>query len=125
MATKSSKTTPRIERAEAILGKSEYGNEQPTMVVGIRTSDWVHGPRLAHAVGLRAAAEIEEALAEASDTGWLVNAPSWGDEQRLPDGWRTTFTIHLEACRGAKAEVAMAALTGVADALRAGKAVRR
>ncbi len=125
MAKKSSSEGPKIERAEAVLGKTEYGNEQPMLVVGIRTSDWIRGPRLAHAVGLRAAAKIEEALAEVGDTGWLVNAPAWGDEQRLPDGWRTTFTIHLEACRGAKAEVAMEALGAVADLLRAAKGVRR
>jgi hypothetical protein len=124
MAAKRSRVAD-VEKAEVALGKSEHGNDQPTLVIGIRTRDWIRGPHLARAVGLHAAAEVELALGAALDTSWGVNAPEWGNEQRLPEGWRTTFKIHLEGRRGANAEVAMKALRQVADSLRAGKGVRR
>jgi hypothetical protein len=114
------KATAVVEKAEAVLRMSSYGIEEPTLQMVVRTNDLTRGPRYGHAVGLRAASEIEMALAEANDTGWLVNAPAWGDEQRLSVGWRLRFSIGLEGCRGAKAEVAMAVLTKVAYAL-AGK----
>ena len=109
-----------VEKAEAVLGKSEYGNDQPMLRVATRTTDVACALRHNRAIGLRAAAEVELALGEANDTGWLVDAPAWGDEQRLPLGWRTTFMIQLEGSRGAKPEVAMKALDKVAEALRAG-----
>ena len=114
------KATAVVEKAEAVLRMSSYGVEEPTLQIVVRISDLTRGPRYGHAVGLRAASEIEMALAEANDTGWLVNAPAWGDEQRLAEGWRLRFSIGLEGCRGAKPDVAMAVLTKVAYAL-AGK----
>lgn len=114
-----------VEKAEAVLRKSEYGNEAPTLVVATRTTDAACALRHNRALGLRAAAEVELALAEAGDKGWTVNDPVWGDEQRLPNGWRTTYLVALEGVRGASVEVAMQALTKVAVMLRGGKAARR
>ena len=113
-----------VERAEAVLRMSSYGIEEPTLEMVVRASDTIRGPRYGHAVGLRAAGQIEVALAEANDTGWLVNPPAWGDEQRLAEGWRLRFSIGLEGCRGAKPDVAMAALDTVAKTL-AGQGGRR
>jgi hypothetical protein len=48
-----------------------------------------------------------------------VNPPTWGDEQRLPTGWRTSWNVKLEGIRGAKVEVAMQALARVAEMLTA------
>ena len=46
-----------------------------------------------------------------------MNAPAWGDERRLPNGWSTTWEVRLEGIRGASAEVAMRALAKVAEML--------
>jgi len=109
-----------VERAEAVLGKSVYGSQQPMLVVATRTTEIACPMRHNRAIGLRAAAEVELALAAVADKGWLVNDPVWGDEQRLPAGWRTTYLIKLEGCQGANPEVAMGALTKVAGMLAKG-----
>ena len=109
-----------VENAKAVLGKSVYGTEQPMLVVGTRTTEVACPLRHNRAIGLRAAAEVELALAAVADRGWLVNDPVWGDEQRLPNGWRTTYLIKLESCQGANPEVAMGALTKVAEMLGKG-----
>ena len=114
-----------VERAEAVLRESEYGNEQPTLVVATRTTDVACALRHNRAIGLRAAAEVELALAAVADKSWTVNDPAWADEQRLPTGWRTCWLITLEGVRGAQAEVAMRALTKVAEMLRGEKAAQR
>ena len=126
MAGKKTKAGPAVvEKAEAELRKSEYGNDQPTLVVATRTTDAACALRHNRAIGLHAAAEVELALAAVADKAWTVNDPVWGDEQRLPNGWRTTYLIKLEGIRGASQEVAMRALTKVAERLRGGKAARR
>jgi hypothetical protein len=121
MATKKSELAAVVERAEAVLKASEYGSEQPTLVVATRTTDVACALRHNRAIGLRAAAEVELALAAVADKSWTVNDPEWADEQRLPNGWRTCWVIRLEGVRGARAEVAMRALTKVAEMLRGAK----
>lgn len=109
-----------VEKAEAVLRQGEYGNDQPTLVVTTKLSVATNADRENRALAFRTAGEIEMALALANDERWLVNAPHWGDEQRLPDGWRSTWGIRLEACDGAQAEVGMRALTKVAELLAKG-----
>ena len=120
MATKKKKAA-MVERAEAVLRKSEYGTDQPTLVVTARLSEACNADRENRALAFRTAGEIEMALAEVNDKRWLVNAPHWGDEQRLPDGSRSTWGIKLEACDGAQAAVAMKALNEVATKLTSKK----
>jgi hypothetical protein len=124
MAAKKTKVTAVVEKAEAVLKQSEYGTDQPTLVVATRTTDTPCALRHNTALGLRAAAEVEIALADAGDKGWSVNPPTWGDEQRLPTGWRTRWDIKLEGIRGAKVEVAMKALARVAEMLTSKKGAR-
>jgi hypothetical protein len=119
MAAKKTGTAAMVEKAEAVMKMSEYGTEQPTLVVATRTTDTPCALRHNTALGLRAAAEVELALADAGDKAWSVNAPAWGDEQRLPTGWRTCWNIKLEGVRGANPEVAMGALAKVAEMLTA------
>ena len=125
MAAKSKKTEAKIEKAEAVLRRSEYDTDQPTLVVTAKLSDSTSAGRESRAIAFRAAAEIEMALARANDKGWLVNPPHWGDERRLPDGYRVIWGIALEGCDGAQAEVAMKALAEVAELLSCGKGARR
>jgi hypothetical protein len=120
MAAKIKGTVAVVEKAEAVLKRCEYGIDQPTLVVGTRTTDTACALRHNRALGLRAAAEVELALADAGDKAWSVNDPVWGDEQRLPTGWRTTYLIKLESCQGANPKVAMGALTKVAEMLAKG-----
>jgi len=121
MATKTKQAAVAIERAEAVFRKSEYGTDQPTLVVTARLSEASNADRENRALAFRTAGEIEMALAQVNDKRWLVNAPYWGDEQRLPDGWRSVWGIRLEACDGAQAEVAMKALNEVATKLSSKK----
>jgi len=114
------KAATLVEKAEAVLGKSAYGNQQPMLVVATGTTEAACPLRRNRALALRAAAEVELALAAVGDKGWLVNDPVWGDEQRLSAGWRTTYLIKLEGSRGANPEVAMGALTKVAEMLAKG-----
>ena len=109
-----------VEKAEAVMKMSEYGTEQPTLMVAVRTTDTACALRHNTALGLRAAAEVELALAAVADKAWTVNPPAWGDERRLPNGWSTTWEIRLEGVRGAQADVAMRVLTEVAEMLRQG-----
>ncbi|MBI5544611.1 MAG: hypothetical protein HY901_12025 [Deltaproteobacteria bacterium] len=117
MATKSKTRAVTKVTARAVLRKSEYGFDQPTLVVTARLSGASTAARENHAFAFRAAAEIELALADANDMGWMVNAPHWGDEQRLPEGWQSTWGINLEAGDGAQTEIAMKALDEVATKL--------
>jgi len=119
MAAKRTATAAVVEKAEAIFKTSEYGTDQPTLLVATRTTDVACALRHNRAVGLCAAAEVELALAAVADKAWSVNDPVWGDEQRLPNGWRTTFLVRLEGVRGANPEVAMRALSKVAEMLNA------
>jgi hypothetical protein len=119
MAAKKTGTAAVVEKAEAVMKMSEYGTEQPTLMVAARTTDTACALRHNTALGLRAAAEVELALAAVADKAWTVNPPTWGDERRLPNGWSTTWEIHLEGVRGASAEVAMRALAKVAEILMA------
>ena len=119
MAAKKTGTVAVVEKAEAIFKTSEYGTDQPTLVVATRTTDVACALRHNRAVGLCAAADVELALAAVADKAWSVNDPVWGDEQRLPNGWRTTFLVRLEGVRGANPEVAMRALSKVAEMLNA------
>ena len=121
MAAKIKGTVAVVEKAEAVLKRCEYGIDQPTLVVGTRTTDTACALRHNRALGLRAAAEVELALADAGDKAWSVNDPVWGDEQRLPNGWRTVWEVRLEGIRGAEAEVAMKALGKVAESLKGGR----
>jgi hypothetical protein len=121
MAAKIKGTVAVVEKAEAVLKRCEYGIDQPTLVVGTRTTDTACALRHNRALGLRAAAEVELALADAGDKAWSVNDPAWGDEQRLPNGWRTVWEVRLEGIRGAQVEVAMKALGKVAEMLKGGR----
>ena len=125
MGAKNTGTAAVVEKVEAVFKTSEYGTDQPTLVVGTRTTDVSCALRHNRAVGLRAAAEVELALAAVADKAWTVNPPAWGDEQRLPNGWRTTFLVRLEGVSGANPEVAMRALAKVAEMLNAKNSSRK
>ena len=108
----------RIEiEAHAELRTDQYGFDAPTLVAVTTVADIPCSYRHNRAAGLRAAAEIEIALADVGDLGWSLDNPRWGDEQHLPKAWRSTWQIRLEGLSGANVEVAMKALERVAAKL--------
>ena len=117
MTTNASKTEITAVTAEAILKRHDYGGTHPTLIVKTQTTTAICALRHNRAAGLRAAAEVELALANLGEENWSVNNPRWGDEQRLANAWSTVFEIWLEGNLKAQANLAMKALEAVAAKL--------
>ena len=101
---------------QVFLKVSQYG-DRPTLVVKAKTAGKIRALGYNRAAGLRAAAEVEFALADRGTQDWLVIAPVSVEEKSFRDGIVTTFDIRLAGFGGADVALAMKTLQAVAAKL--------